>query len=92
MPKSKRKSNSSQAESQKRPPQSYILHFIGIDHGPFTSLRAIRGDPNDKLTQLHKICDQRLAESPGSTHRMAAVCCLIPDSIEGLDLDSYGYH
>ena len=23
---------------------------------------------------------------------MAAVCCLIPDSIEGLDLDSYGYH
>jgi len=94
MPKSKRKSDLSQDESQKRPPQSCTLHFVGvgIDHDPFTSLRTIRGDPNDKLAQLHKIRDQRLAEPPGSTHRMAAVCCLIPDSFEGLDLDSYGYH
>ena len=63
-----------------------------IDHDSFTSLRAIRGDPNDKLTQLHKIRDQRMAEPPGSTHRMAAMCCLIPESIESLDLDSYRYH
>ena len=52
MPKFKRKSDSSQAESQKRPPQSCILHFVGIDHGPFTSLRAIRGDPNDNSTKF----------------------------------------
>lgn len=92
MPKSKRKRDSSLVESQKRRPQTCILHVTGIDHGPFTSLKSVKGDPNDKLIQLRKIRDQRQAEPPESTHRMDSVCCLIPDSIEGLDLDFYGYH
>ena len=93
MPKSKKKrSHSSELESAKRVPQSCILHVVGIDHGPFITLMNVYGEATEKPEQLHKIRSQRLAESPGSQLRMETVCRLIPDSLEGLDLDSYGYH
>ena len=69
-----------------------ILHIIGIDHGPFTSFKNTRGKATEKLAQLLKIHDERLAEPLGSIHRMEAVCSLIPSSLEGLDLETHGYY
>ena len=83
MLRTKRKSDNCEKESQKHPPQICILHIIGIDHGPFTSFKNTRGKATEKLAQLLKIPDERLAEPPGSIHHMEAVCSLIPSSLEG---------
>ena len=82
MPPKKRKSDICEKESQKRSPQTCILHIIGIEHGPFTSFKNTRGEATEKLAQLHKIQDERLAEPPGSIHRMEGICSLIPSSLE----------
>lgn len=86
MPKSKAKTDSSQQGVQ-----VCVLHS-GIDHGQFTSFKKMKGDPHEKLSQLLIIRDKRLAQPTGSVHRMEAVCSLIPTTLEGLDLDAYGYH
>ena len=53
-------------KSQKQPRQTGIIHIIGIDHGPFTSFKNTRCQAIEKLAQLLKICDERLAQPPGS--------------------------
>ena len=68
------------------------MHIIGIDHQPFTFSKNARGEATEKVAQLHKILDERLAEPPDSIHRMEGVCGLIPSSLDGIDLESYGYH
>ena len=78
--------------SGKRTPETCILHVVGIEHGKFTSFRNVKGDPTEKLKNLHRIREQRLSEAHDSVHRMAEVCSLIPDTLEGLDLDIIGYH
>ena len=88
----KRKTESSEIESQKCTPQICILHVAGIDNGQFTSFRNTKGGMSEKLTQLHKVRAKRLAEPPGSTHRMNAVCGLIPDTLDDVDPDVHGYH
>ena len=88
----KRKAESYELESRKRVPETCVLHVVDIDHGHFTSFRNIKGEPREKLAQLHNIRAKRLAEPPGSIHRMHAVCGLIPETLEGVDLDSHGYH
>ena len=78
----RRKVGSSELESKKHPPQSCVLHVVGIEHGNFTPFSNIRGDPTEKLAQLHNIRDQRLTEPLGSIHRMDLVCGLIPETLE----------
>ena len=71
----------------------YILHASGIpDCGPFTPFSKVRGPPERKLEQLHEIRNKRLDESAGSPYRMTAVCDLIPESLDGADLETIGYH
>ena len=77
---------------QKRTSRTGILDITGIDHGPFTSFKKTRCEATEKLAQILKICDESLAEPPGSIHHMDAVCSLILSSLEGLDLESHGYH
>ena len=81
----RRKVGSSELESKKHPPQSCV---VGIEHGNFTPFSNIRGDPTEKLAQLHNIRDQRLTEPLGFIHRMDLVCGLIPETLEDVDLDS----
>ena len=81
-----------QQEGQKRHPQSCIIHMIGIDHGPFTPFNNVKGSTADKLAQLHAIHDRRLAEPQTSPYRTVDVCRLIPESLEGMNLETVGYH
>ena len=53
---------------------------------------SIKGPTADKLTQLHAIRDRRLAEPQTSPYRMVDVCYLIPESLEGMNLQTVGYH
>ena len=41
-------------KAQKCAPQLYILHVVDTEHSHYTSFRAIRIDPNEKLAQLHR--------------------------------------
>ena len=61
-------------------------------HGDFTLLSKIRGSSTDKLAQLHRIRDRRLAEPQDSPNRMEDVCHCIPDSLFDANLDITGYH
>ena len=72
--------------------RNHVYYMIGIEHGNFTPFSNIRGDPTEKLAQLHNILDQRLTEPLGSIHCMDLVCGLIPEILEDVDLDSHGYH
>ena len=66
--------------------------MVGIEHGNFTPFSNIRGDPTEKLAQLHNIRDQQLTESLGSIHHIDLIYKLIPETLEDVDLDSHGYH
>ena len=41
---------------------------------------------------LHQIRDNGLAEPNDSPHRMENIWTLIPETLEGVDLESVGYH
>ncbi len=70
-----------------------VLHNHNVPNdNPFTCFSAVKGGPSEKLSYLHKIRDWRLAEPFDSTHRMKDVCDLLPDSLEGLELEKTGYH
>ena len=69
-----------------------ILHISGIDNDKFASLRDIKVENAEKLTFLHQIRERRLAEPFDSIHQMGNVCSLIPEMLEGVDLDVIGYH
>lgn len=74
------------------PPSVCILHVTGIKHGEFIPLINIRCPPHEKLEMLHGLRDKRLLQPYGSPTRMEAVCTLIPESLEGVDLEITGYH
>lgn len=78
----------SETESRKCHPQLCILHVLGTDHGYSISLRNIKTE----MSESYKIHNQRLSEPPSSSNRMEAVCTLIAETLEGLDLDCTGYH
>jgi len=69
-----------------------VLLVCGLYHGNFISFRDIKVEPAEKLSFLHQIRDKRLAQPPDSPHRMENVCNLIPETLEGVDLESIGYH
>ena len=73
-------------------PSVCILHVSGIQHGEFIPLQNIRGPPQEKLEMLHNVRKKRLLQSHGSPARVEAVCKLIPDNLDGVDLEMTGYH
>ena len=74
------------------PPSVCILHVSGIQHGEFIPLQNIRGPPQEKLEMLHNLRKKRLLQSHDSPAQMEAVCKLIPDNLDGVDLEMTGYH
>jgi len=79
-------------EELQMPPPVCILHVSGIQHGEFIPLHNIRGPPQEKLEMLHNLREKRLLQSHDSPARMEAVCRLIPDNLDGVDLEMTGYH
>ena len=89
----KRGTSSEDALSSKKPkPLKCILHAGAKDHGNFISFRDVKVDAAEKLSSLHQIRDMRQAEPNDSSHRMKHICTLIPETLEGVDLESVGYH
>ena len=74
------------------PPSVCILHVSGIQHGKFIPLQNIRGPPQEKLEMLHNVRKKWLLQSHDSPACMEAVCKLIPDNRNGVDLEMTGYH
>ena len=69
------------------------MQLTGIpDCVPFTPCSKVKGEPERKLEQPHEISNKRLVESAGSPYRMTAACDLIPESLDGADLETTGYH
>ena len=90
---SKRGTTSEDALSSKKPePLKCILHVKAKDHENFIAFRDVKVDASEKLSSLHQIRDIRLAEPNDSPHRMGDICTLIPETLEGVDLESVGYH
>ncbi|KAG0726416.1 hypothetical protein GWK47_036657 [Chionoecetes opilio] len=89
----KRKSDKISARSENPKCPSCIVHAIDIrDYGPLTSLRNVRGNPDEKFAYLHEIRENRMAEPLNSPRRMEEVCAQIPETLEGVDLEMIGYH
>ncbi|KAG1653515.1 hypothetical protein GQR58_025525 [Nymphon striatum] len=79
-------------EELQMPPPVCILHVSGMQHGEFIPLHNIRGPPQEKLEMLHNLREKRLLQSRDSPARMEAVCRLIPDNLDDVDLERTGYH
>lgn len=78
--------------SEEHRPVTCILHASGIEPKDFTPLSQVRESATDKLAQLHSIRDKRLQEPPDSANRMEDVCNRIPESLDGANLETTGYH
>lgn len=95
MPKSKKRKSDNGGgleELQKRPRITCILHVPSIEHLDFTPFSQVQGSAAEKLAQLHGIRDRRLAEPLDSPYRMKDICNHIPESLDGADLETIGYH
>lgn len=70
-----------------------ILHVLTLsEYGHFTTLSTCKGGQSEKLSYLHSIRDMRLKEASSSPYRMTDICDQIPSTLEGLDLETTGYH
>lgn len=70
-----------------------ILHVSTLsEYGHFTTLDACKGGQNEKLSYLHSVRDMRLREAANSPYRMMNICEQIPLTLEGLPLNTIGYH
>ena len=70
-----------------------VIHCLGIpSNSKFTSFSNVKSDPSEKLSYLQSIQNRRLSEPHDSQHRMKDMCDIIPESLEGLDLEITGYH
>ena len=94
----KRKRNTDQSSdasepSEKCPSRTCVLHMHKVpDDNPFTSFSSVKCVPSEKLSYLLEIRDRRRAEPTDSSHHMKDVCDLLPESLDGLDLERTGYH
>ena len=94
----KRKKNStpdSSEKSAKRMSPSYIcvIHNTKVpDTDTFICFSSVKCDPSKKLSKLLQIRETRLAESINSPQRMKDVCDMLPKTLDGLDLETTGYH
>ena len=66
-----------------------MLDATGIpDCGPFTPFSKVRGKSEGNWNRYMKFATTDLLnESAGSAYRMTAVCDLIPESLDGADLE-----
>ena len=78
--------------SKKTKPLKCILHVKAKNHGNVIAFRDVKVDAAEKLSSLHQIWDNGLAEPNDSPHRMENIWTLIPETLEGVDLESVGYH
>ena len=69
-----------------------ILNIPGIDNGTFRSFIGIKVEPAEKFAFLHQIRVKRLAQPLDLSHCMKDVCNLIPETLDGDDLEAVGYH
>ena len=90
--KKRRTDHACNLEELQIPPSVCILHVSGIQHGEFIPLQNIRDPPQVKFEMLHNVRKKRLLQSHDSPARMEAVCKLILDNIDGVDLEMTGYH
>ena len=64
----------------------FIVHMIGIDYGPFTSLKNIKEPKADKL--LYFMLFIKIIAEPQTSPSHIDVCRLIPESLEGMNLET----
>ena len=69
-----------------------MLHNTKVpETDTFICFSSVKCDPAEKLSKLLQTRERRLAESINSPHRMKNVCDLLPETLDGLDLDTTGY-
>lgn len=89
----RKKYNTTEVPQKKICSLTCILHVSTLsEYGHFTTLNACKGGQSEKLSYLHSIRDMRLCEAANSPYRMMDICEQIPLTIEGLPLDTVGYH
>ena len=72
---------------------SCILHNASlVKVGDFVSFESCYDGAGTKLEYLQNIKKRRLKEDTNSSQRMKTVCDLIPNSLDGLDLETTGWH
>ena len=70
-----------------------ILHNSRlVDVGIFASFQECKGGVTKVLENLQNVKKKRLRENLNSACRKKEVCDLIPDSVDGLDLELTGWH
>ena len=68
------------------------MHSIDLQQGNFIPFSRNKGSATEKLIWLQNIKDIRLKESLDSFYHMENSCSCIPERLEGIDLELYGYH
>ena len=70
-----------------------MLHNPKVpDDSPFTCFSACKCSPSEKLKYLLDIRDKRLSQPYNSPCRMGDICNQLPKTLNGLDMESTGYH
>ena len=70
-----------------------ILHDqLTTNNGNFVSFIPCKGDPDEKLRQLHEICELRMNQPVDSCYRMKNIFEQVPLTLDGLCLVKTGYH
>ena len=69
-------------------PAVCVLHESNTEHGKFMPLSDTKTSPHEKLAKLHSIRDKRLLQPQDSPARMEVVCSNIPESINGVNLNT----
>ena len=78
---------------QKSPSFICVLHNTKVPKtDTFLCFSSVKCDPAEKLSKLLQIRESRLAESTNSPHHIKNVCDMLPENLDGLDLDTTGYH
>ena len=68
------------------------MNSIDLQQDNFIPFSKIKVSAPEKLIWLQNIKDRRLKESLDSPYRMTNAGSCIPESLDGIDLEFYGYH
>ena len=68
----------------------FYLTLAKVDVGTFISLQECKGDTTKALENLQNVKEKILKEDVNSACRIKEVWDLIPDSVDGLDLELTG--
>ena len=70
-----------------------ILHDqLTANNGNFVSFISCMSDADEKLRQLHEICDLRMNQPVNSCYPIKNICEQVPLTLDGLCLEKTGYH